>query len=101
MRYTVDPNALNAGADHIARALEHLGSLRLEEDLGPLRFAFAGGVTVGGLKAITNQWDIQLSGARGQLRILGSALVQAADGYGGLESLTAQQLRAVGPQADE
>lgn len=98
MRYTVDPRALNVGADHIARALEHLGSLHIEEDLGPLRYAFAGGVTVGELKAITNQWDIQLSGARGQLRVLGSALVQAADGYGGVESLTAQQLGALGTQ---
>lgn len=99
MKYTVEPQALKAGANWVARALETLESVRIDEDLSPLRLAFAGGVTVAGLKAITNQWDIQLAGARGQLRVLGSALVEASAGYGGLESLTAQQLGTPGTGA--
>jgi hypothetical protein len=99
VKYTVEPQALKAGADRVARALETLGAVRIDEDLRPLYFAFAGGVTVAGLKAITNQWDAQLAGARAQLRVLGSALVEASDGYGSLESLTAQQLGAPGTGA--
>lgn len=99
MKYAVEPQALKAGAERVARALETLGAVRIDEDLRPLHFAFAGGVTVAGLKAITNQWDAQLAAARAQLRVLGSALVEASDGYGGLESLTAQQLRAPGTGA--
>jgi hypothetical protein len=96
VKYTVEPQALRAGADRVVRALETLGTIRIDEDLRPLRFAFAGGVTVAGLKAITNQWDAQLAGARAQLRVLGSALDEAAAGYRGLESLTVQQFGAPG-----
>jgi hypothetical protein len=93
VKYTVDPQALNAGADHVKRALELVAPIRIDEDLKPLTYAFAGGVTVGQLKATTNRWDIQLAGARAQLRFLGSALIEAAEGYGGLESLTARASR--------
>ncbi|HET8593887.1 MAG TPA: hypothetical protein VFM07_01475 [Intrasporangium sp.] len=96
MKYTVDPHALNAAADGIARALDLVAAVRIDEDLQPLTHAFAGGVTVARLKATTNLWDVHLAGARAQLRILGTAMVEAADGYGGLESLTAQQLGRAG-----
>ncbi len=99
MKYTVEPQALTAGADRVARALETLGSVRVDEGLRPLHLAFAGSATVAGLKTITNQWDAQLAGARGHLRVLGSALVEASDGYGGLESLTAHRLGAPGAGA--
>jgi hypothetical protein len=96
VKYTVDPQALNVAADGIARALDLVGTVRIDEDLKPLTHAFAGGVTVARLKATTNLWEVHLGGARAQLRILGSAMVEAADGYGGLESLTAQQLGGAG-----
>lgn len=99
MRYTVDPHALNAGADRVSRALELLGTIRVDEDLKPLVIAFAGGSTTARLKAVINQWDVQLAGARARVRVLGSALVEAADGYGGLESLMAQQLGSAGTGA--
>lgn len=96
MNYAVDPQALHTGAQRVARALELLGTVRVDEDLRPLAVAFMGGVTAARLKAITNQWDVQLAGARAQLRVLGGALVEAAEGYGGLEALTAQRLGQVG-----
>jgi hypothetical protein len=101
VKYTVDPHALNSAADGIARALDLVAAVRIEEDLKPLTHAFAGGVTMTRLKATTNLWELHLGGARAQLRILGSAMVEAADGYGGLESLTAQQLRVTGPGGQE
>lgn len=98
MKYTVDPQALNVSADSVKRALELVATIHIDEDLKPLTYAFAGGVTVGRLKATTNLWDIQLAGARAQLRFLGSALVEAAEGYGGLESLTMRRLRGTEPE---
>lgn len=99
MRYTVDPHALNASADRVTRALELLGTIRADEVLKPLAVGFAGGRTAARLKAVTNQWDVQLAASRDRLRSLGSALVEAADGYGALESLTAQQLGSAGTGA--
>lgn len=92
MRYTVEPPALDVSAEDVARVLVTLGQVRIDEDLTPLIHAFAGGVTVARLAATTIQWEMQLAAARARLRLLASALVEAADGYRGIESRTAQQL---------
>jgi hypothetical protein len=91
VKYSVDPPALNSSADRVCRALDAVGGIRVDEEIGRLSLAFAGGVTAARLKSISNEWSVQLSGARAHLRTLCGALVEAADGYGGLESRTVQQ----------
>lgn len=98
MKYVVNPPHLNAAADAVSRALELLGTVRIEEDLTPLTVAFAGGRTTAQLKSVTNLWQVQLAGARAQIRALGGALAEASEGYNALESLLAHQLGASGTE---